>query len=108
MPTNSDSGWYNLYSDGWCEQGGYIPEQTRNDNYPVTLLKPYIDTNYSLITDKWIVTNVATAISAYSLYTKNKTTISFTTGVDPNVACSWQACGYTSKTTSQYLEMYLN
>ena len=86
--------WYRIYDDGWCEQGGFIPSQTRNDNFQVTLLKEFVDTNYNLITNKWIVTNVSTNVMSYSFYTKNKTTNGFTTAVDENVACSWRACGY--------------
>ena len=85
---------YRIYADGYCEQWGFIPSQTRNDNFQVTLLKSFVDTNYNLITNKWIVTNVTTAVAAYSLYTKNKTTSGFTTSIDPNIVCSWKASGY--------------
>lgn len=90
-----DSGnWYRIYSDGWIEQGGVILPQTRNDNLPVTLLKPYTNTNYTLITNKSIDTNVTAYIGAYSFWTHNKTETGFTTAVDPNVRCTWYACGY--------------
>lgn len=90
---NSTSG-YNIYSNGYCEQWGFIPSQTRNDNLQVTLLKEFVDTNYNLITNKWVVTNATNAVVAYSLYTKNKTTSGFTTSIDPNITCSWRASGY--------------
>lgn len=90
---NDGTNWYRVYKSGWIEQGGYIPTQVRNDNYPVTLLKPYIDTNYNLITNKQISTAVTSPVCAYSLWTKNKTVSGFTTAVDPNVQCYWQACG---------------
>lgn len=90
---NGTSG-YIIWSNGYCEQWGFIPSQTRNDNFQVTLLKEFVDTNYNLITNKWIVTNITNAIAAYSFYTNNKTTSGFTTAIDPNVACSWRACGY--------------
>lgn len=90
-----DSGnWYRIYSDGWIEQGGVILPQTRNDNFPVTLLKPYTNTNYTLITNKSIDTNVTASIGAYSFWTHNKTETGFTTAVDLNVRCNWYACGY--------------
>ena len=39
--------WYRVYSDGWCEQGGYI--NTSNSVTDWNLLKPYIDTNYTVV-----------------------------------------------------------
>ena len=40
---NSDGSWYRKYSDGWVEQGGY-------NNIPnLNLLKPYKNTNYTVI-----------------------------------------------------------
>ena len=90
-----DSGnWYRIYSDGWIEQGGIILPQTRNDNFPVTLLKPYTNTNYTLITNKSIDTNVSGTIGSFSFWTHNKTETGFTTAIDLNVRCNWYACGY--------------
>ena len=40
--TNGTS-WYRVYSDGWCEQGGYTKAGTT-----INLLKPYINTNYNI------------------------------------------------------------
>ena len=92
---SDDSGnWYRIYSDGWIEQGGIILPQTRNDEFPVTLLKPYTNTNYTLITNKSIDTNASGAIGGYSFWTHNKTETGFTTAIDPNVRCTWYACGY--------------
>jgi hypothetical protein len=39
--------WYRVYSDGWCEQGGYI--STSNSVTDWNLLKPYTDTNYTVV-----------------------------------------------------------
>lgn len=35
--------WYNLYSDGWCEQGGYYTGTTPTVEFAI----PYKDTNYN-------------------------------------------------------------
>lgn len=89
--------WYVVYNDGWCEQGGYLPQlATRNDNFPVTFLKPYKDANYCLNTSKQIVTSLpdTSILCAYSMYTKNRTSTSFTVSLDQNVACEWEAKGY--------------
>ena len=43
--TNADPTWYNLYNDGWCEQGGYIGDTT-NAYYTLTFSIDFIDRNY--------------------------------------------------------------
>ena len=43
--------WYRLWSDGWCEQGGTIPNMPRG-NQIYNLLKPYKDQNYILLADR--------------------------------------------------------
>lgn len=40
--------WYRVWSDGYCEQYGQTPS-TESSGYEVTLLKPFIDTNYSVL-----------------------------------------------------------
>ena len=45
---SNGTSWYRVWSDGWCEQGGVTP--TGSNGYDtITLLKPYRDTNYSVI-----------------------------------------------------------
>ena len=41
--------WYRIYSDGWCEQGGRIQNNSTSGT-PITYLKPMKDVNYSIIT----------------------------------------------------------
>lgn len=50
--TESNLTWYNLYSDGWCEQGGDVnfAAYTTNRNYTITLPIPYNDTSYYVST----------------------------------------------------------
>ena len=40
------SSWYRIWSDGWCEQGGFM--ETGAGRTTVYLLKPYRDTAYSV------------------------------------------------------------
>ena len=40
--------WYRIYSDGWCEQGGKIIS-TGAIEYPVSLLKAYVNNNYCAV-----------------------------------------------------------
>ena len=40
--------WYRVWSDGWCEQGGY----STSSNIIITLLKTYANTNYTITLGK--------------------------------------------------------
>ena len=42
---SNGTSWYRLYSDGWCEQGGY---STTNGTYAISLLKSMANTDYSV------------------------------------------------------------
>ena len=84
-PTEADPTWYNLYNDGWCEQGGAY---TGNVTLNVTLLKPYINTAYN------IIISGSAKIAAH-------TTLGFT--ADSNYGFSqksdgyWETKGYTNQ-----------
>lgn len=45
---NSGTSWYRVYSDGWCEQGGYLyqPGAAVEAYHTVTFLKPFINNLY--------------------------------------------------------------
>lgn len=90
--------WYVVYNDGWCEQGGHLPRIAANNNdFPVTFLKPYKDANYWLNTSKQIIPDLGNVSPmAYTFYTRNRTSTGFTTDIDNNVACEWEAKGYVS------------
>lgn len=45
-PSDTDSTWYVLYNDGWCEQGGKLTSQTKWTD--LVLLKPYKNSDYHL------------------------------------------------------------
>ena len=94
-PTESDPTWYNLYDDGWCEQGGaYTGSSTLN----VTLLKPYINTTYN------IIISGSAKITAY-------TTLNFT--IDTNFGYStksdgyWETKGYTNQVSENSTRPYV-
>lgn len=60
--------WYRVYSDGWCEQGGFVTGTWQSvSDITINLLKEYINTNYSVTT---------TALSRYS--GTNPASITFT------------------------------
>lgn len=48
QPTATSPSWYNLYSDGWLEQGG-VSSGTFNMASVHNLLIPFADTNYSIL-----------------------------------------------------------
>lgn len=45
--------WYNIYSDGWCEQGGRYYNNASVAN-TINLHKSFIDTNYSVLVDRGV------------------------------------------------------
>lgn len=95
----SGTEWYNLYSDGWCEQGGL--QTLGTDGYGTVIFsKAFIGTDYSFLCDigrrydssAWHIYPTSTYttstmqlranLTGYTLYTR------------------WQAEGYTSTTTN--------
>ena len=100
QPSSTDSSWYNLYSDGWCEQGGFFASSVNNNNCTVTFLKPFKDNNYDIQT---------TSVSAegYAFIT-NKTNTSALIGVNGgNKARNWQASGYTNLPDTKLTYTYM-
>lgn len=103
---SSGTDWWELYSDGWCIQGGHYTHNNVEGTVTTTLLKSFIDTNYNLQITKELGSS-STADTNYqfiSSYVANsKTTSSFqvrmTTANRLN-GYDWQACGYTSTTTT--------
>lgn len=78
--------WYRIWSDGWCEQGGY----NSNALATINLLKQYTDTNYTVITT--ILTENSSG-NYYATKVSNKTTSNFMmTGNE--IGSMWQTSGY--------------
>lgn len=44
----SGNSWYRIYKSGWCEQGGYVDDNT--DYKVISFLKPFSDTTYTVTT----------------------------------------------------------
>lgn len=87
-----DGIYYRVYSDGWCEQGGFsAPVGTG----VISLLKSYNNTNYSVFLSKASMDTQPVCQQAYNL-----TTSSFVHGgawdANSNNArpSFWKACGY--------------
>lgn len=84
--------WYRVWSDGWCEQGGQ--SSTYANATATTFLKPFIDTNYTILTNVVLNGN-----SAYHIVVYQKNTSDFTTyyyQAQARVDFSWKAEGYIS------------
>lgn len=83
--------WYNLYSDGWLEQGGESGQWTgTSQNQTANLLKSYSDTNYDVLTT---YTQVYTGYNSCAVV---KSTNNFVYGGYSSAAkaINWYACGY--------------
>lgn len=94
--------WYRKWSDGFCEQGGFVTGNGAYGVITVNLLVPFIDTNYIIYgtqiawdNSSWYTSTYNTAGSGVSDVAgpaQNKTTTTFQVQ-----SCSnrfWLACGY--------------
>jgi hypothetical protein len=103
-PTSNDPTWYNLYSDGWCEQGGIV-KYTSDSLTTVNLSKAYTNTDYCVQITVAIVGSAAIndSMNAQRFSASNVTVSSFQVrgnGTNTYNRQSWFACGYTSTTTT--------
>lgn len=88
---SSGTDWYRVYSDGWCEQGGYSYPATST----ITFLKQFSNIDYTLITQP--CNKTATTGGATYMVTLNHTVTGFMAIANTNIAgYEWQACGYIS------------
>ena len=95
-PTAENPYWYNLYSDGWCEQGGVTIPSASTANKEVVLSVEYRDTNYQVLIGNEYTAS-ATAVSC--VVTSTKTTSGFTIA-DSKTATYytyWRTQGYTNR-----------
>lgn len=105
---NGDN-WYRIYSDGWCEQGGRVTV-TSNIWETVTLLKPFLDTNYTL-TGGSVEPDSSYSTNPYSVAFKNYTTTTFETSQHDDNSVnkgtwSWIAQGYIDISTYKVIPLY--
>ena len=84
--------WYRIWSDGWCEQGGYT--NTVAGARTINLLKSYRDTNY-MCSFCWVTSTANTNQMAVQNFSKNAaTTSSFTLTTGLTISIQWKAEGY--------------
>ena len=88
--------WYRLYSDGWCEQSGHIPNGhglTGNIELPI----PYAATNYTIQVSCTTGTVVGTAAAA-----PNSNTEFTWTKTDENAWAYWLTSGFANSSALNY------
>lgn len=81
---DENGNWYRVYSDGWCEQGGYT------DATSVVYLKTFLNTNYNLQVSPHRQQN---AQIYWSDLGYSKTVSGFTLRIT-DTSLDWRACGY--------------
>lgn len=93
--TDADPTWYNLYSDGWCEQGGFS-DITYGQVTPIIINFPkeFIDTDYTPL----VTTTQQTAWGTVTAKTTSTMEIRGCTydGNGYTQPTHWQASGYTA------------
>lgn len=82
---DEEGNWYRVYKSGWIEQGG-ISSPSGSD-LTISLLKPYIDTNYTLVMT--IHDPNTTGVG----HTRAKTETSFIMYTAATCNKVWYACG---------------
>lgn len=97
-PTLDDTRWYNWYSDGWLEQGGYVLQNNATNaawtSYQIIMLKPYRDTMYNVNTQ----TGHTSETSAPSLWSMDAQSF-YMRPYNSSGDAQWTARGWGNKPT---------
>lgn len=100
---SSGTAWYNIYSDGWCEQGNFFTGVTGTQT--ITLEKPFLNTDYSLsltesytgtLGDRRTINNANKTISSFQIFAGSASTVGF----------YWEAKGYVDVSDYKKKEIY--
>ena len=84
--------WYRVYSDGWCEQGGYIAHSATTQT--ISLLKTMANADYTVFLQAYYN---AVPSGTHYFCLGAKTTNAFTkysVAAGGFTGCYWQACGH--------------
>lgn len=82
--------WYRIYSDGWCEQGGYFTCSSAGQI--LTFLKQFTDINYTIT-----ASGGTNKFGTISFYDRTPSQVATWTSDDDSFNAgdvSWLACGY--------------
>jgi hypothetical protein len=89
--------WYTVYSDGWCEQGGYVVGT--GSNTVTTNYHKEFKSEPTVIKQTGYTGTFSNAVNWIYIQVWDVTTISFTHQLYANTSggsCKWYACGYIS------------
>ncbi len=92
---SNGTSWYRLYSDGWCEQGGWLTPNS--DPYNITFLKEFKDTNYYIQLSVQDISPTDFALTVASWNTKTTTYVQIYEGYNGTsqlVPIMWETKGY--------------
>ena len=104
-PTDTDPTWYNLYSDGWLEQGGKVATAV-DKSFIVNLVKDFNDATYSCNITLLSTTTTVNNNAVGPVWISSITQTNFTCVNDTwDGTLLWRACGYTEiPDPSQYTQ----
>ena len=107
VATASDPSWYNIYSDGWCEQGGTRPSIATDKTGTVNLIIPFVDINYFVV-DMTIGTGASSSQvkSGCMISTLNYDSFVLIQDTQGDKGGIWKACGYIEKTNENNNNLY--
>lgn len=90
---NSTS-WYRIYSDGWCEQGGYVLPSAGSTSVTVNFIKYFSNTDYNVTITK-VQDDGGTTSQCFMLRQKNTNSM-IVNKINTAAGCLWEAKGYIS------------
>lgn len=107
-PTSANNyQWYNVYSDGWVEQGGDYSWD--GSTYTLNLLKSYKNTNYYISAKAY--DSSSAEISGVTFTINNFTTSSMSVAASQSLASPnymrWYSCGYATITQDTSKKYYI-
>lgn len=100
---HNGSSWYRVWSDGFIEQGGHKIVASDTQNSPVSFIKNFSNTDYTLVTNSSRTSTQSASTSnatqnfvfTYSAATNSMTTSGFNFSRTSSVMIhNWYACGY--------------
>ena len=101
--TDDDPSWYNLYSDGWCEQGGQTPS-VNADRYTINLVKTMINSDYYV---NYIIVGEPSDMNyRHSISQRALTSFTISDYTMNNSPVIWYACGYSVLTATNISPLY--
>ena len=93
--------WYRIYSDGWCEQGGYLGDTTFSTK-TISLPVPYNDTDFTILNS---VKNTSGA-NNFRFTKDSSSSITFNRAGDSNCTGHWMTLGYTDISSYKVEPLY--